>query len=63
MIKIRHALMGWVFEEVGKRVVKRKIAQKRQELLESKVKIGAASAIALVLIGGVVAAKAGSSDD
>jgi hypothetical protein len=63
MIKIRHALMGWIFEEVGKRVVRRKMAQKRQELAESKVKIGAASVVALVLIGGVVAAKAGSSDD
>jgi hypothetical protein len=63
MLKLRHAVMGWVFEEVGKRVVRKKIAQKRQELVESKVKIGAASVIALVLIGGVVAAKAGSSDD
>jgi hypothetical protein len=63
MFKIRHAVMGWVFEEVGKRVVRKKIAQKRQEFAESKVKIGAAGVVALVLIGGVVAAKAGSGDD
>ena len=37
MLKLRHAVMGWVFEEVGKRVVRKKIAQKRQELVESKV--------------------------
>jgi hypothetical protein len=63
MIKLRHALLGWLFETVGKRVVKRKIAQKRQELVENRVRIGAAGLVALVLIGGVVAAKAGSSDD
>lgn len=63
MIKLRHALMGWAFEQVGKRVIRRKLAQKRQDLAENKAKIGAASAIALVLIGGVVAAKAGSGDD
>jgi hypothetical protein len=63
MFKLRHALMGWVFEQIGKRVVKRKIARKRQEFVENKVRVGAASVVALVLIGGVVAAKAGSSDD
>jgi hypothetical protein len=63
MIKMRHALMGWAFEQVGKRVVRRKLAQKRQELVQNKARIGAAGVIALVLIGGVVAAKAGSGDD
>ena len=63
MFKLRHAVMGWAFEQVGKRVVKRTVARRRQELVDNKARIGAASAIALVLIGGVVAAKAGSSDD
>ena len=51
-----YTVLGWLVWQIGSRVAKRKIVQ-------NKAKIGAASAIALVLIGGVVAAKAGSSDD
>ena len=51
-----YTVLGWVVWQVGSRVAKRKIAQ-------NKAKIGAAGAVALVLIGGVVAAKAGSGDD
>jgi hypothetical protein len=51
-----YTILGWVVWQIGSRVAKRKIAQNR-------VKIGAAGVVALVLVGGVVAAKAGSSDD
>ena len=51
-----YTVLGWIVWQIGSRVAKRKLAQNR-------VKVGAAGVIALVLIGGVVAAKAGSSDD
>jgi hypothetical protein len=51
-----YTVLGWLVWQIGSRVAKRKIAQNR-------AKIGAAGVIALVLIGGVVAAKAGSGDD
>ena len=50
-----YTVLGWLVWQIGSRVAKRKIAQNR-------VKIGAAGAIALVLIGGVVAAKASGDD-
>lgn len=51
-----YTVLGWLVWQIGSRVAKKKIAQNR-------AKIGAAGVIALVLIGGVVAAKAGSGDD
>ena len=52
-----YTVLGWLVWQIGSRVAKRKVAQNR-------AKIGvAASVLALMLIGGVVAAKAGSSDD
>ena len=51
-----YTVLGWLVWQIGSRVAKRKIAQ-------NKAKIGAAGAIALVLIGGVVAAKAASGDE
>jgi hypothetical protein len=50
-----YTVLGWLVWQIGSRVAKRKIAQNR-------AKIGAAGAIALVLIGGVVAAKASGDD-
>jgi hypothetical protein len=50
-----YTVIGWVVWQIGSRVAKKKIAQNR-------VKIGAAGVVALVLLGGVAAAKAGSSD-
>jgi hypothetical protein len=50
-----YTVLGWLVWQVGSRVAKRKIAQNR-------AKIGAAGVIALVLVGGVVAARAGSGD-
>jgi hypothetical protein len=51
-----YTILGWIVWQIGSRVAKKKIAQNR-------VKIGAAGVVALVLIGGVVAAKAGAEDD
>jgi hypothetical protein len=51
-----YTVLGWLVWQIGSRVAKRKIAQNR-------AKIGAAGAIALVLVGGVVAAKAASGDE
>ena len=51
-----YTVLGWIVWQIGSRVAKKKIAQNR-------VKIGAAGVVLLVLVGGVVAAKAGSSED
>jgi hypothetical protein len=51
-----YTVIGWVVWQIGSRVAKKKIAQNR-------VKIGAAGVVVLVLLGGVAAAKAGSSDE
>ena len=50
-----YTVLGWVVWQIASRVAKRKIA-------ENRVKIGAAGVVALVLVGGVVAARSGSSD-
>ena len=51
-----YTLLGWLVWQLGSRVAKYKLSGKR-------TKLGAAGVIALVLVGGVVAAKAGSGDD
>ena len=51
-----YTVLGWIVWQIGSRVAKKKIAQNR-------VKIGAAGVVLLVLVGGVVAAKAGSSEE
>ena len=50
-----YTVLGWIVWQIASRVAKRKIA-------ENRVKIGAAGVVLLVLVGGVVAAKAGSDD-
>jgi nucleoside recognition membrane protein YjiH len=51
-----YTILGWVVWQIGKRVATKKMSQNR-------VKLGAAGLVALVLVGGVFAAKASSSDD
>jgi hypothetical protein len=51
-----YTVLGWIVWQVGSRIAKRKIA-------ENRVKIGAAGVVVLVLLGGVAAAKTGSSED
>jgi hypothetical protein len=48
-----YTFLGWIVWQLGSRVAKQKIAQNR-------VKLGAAGVVALVLVGGVLAAKSSS---
>jgi hypothetical protein len=50
-----YTVLGWVVWQIASRVAKRKVTQNR-------AKIGAAGVVALVLVGGVVAARAGGDD-
>ena len=50
-----YSILGWVVWQIGSRVAKRKMAQNR-------TKIGAVGAIALVLVGGVLAASGDSEE-
>ncbi|HEV2724169.1 MAG TPA: hypothetical protein VGV10_06010 [Thermoleophilaceae bacterium] len=47
-----YSILGWIVWQVGSRVAKRKMAQNR-------VKIGAAGAVGLVILGGILAARGG----
>ena len=51
-----YTVIGWLVWQIVKLVASRQMSQKR-------VKLGAAGLVGLVLVGGVVAAKAGLSDD
>jgi hypothetical protein len=51
-----YTVLGWAVWQVAKRVAKRKMTQNR-------VRLGAAGAAALLLAGGILAARAGSSED
>lgn len=50
-----YSILGWVVWQVGSRVAKRKMTQNR-------TKLGAVGVIALVLVGGVLAARGDSED-
>jgi len=45
-----YSILGWVVWQIGSRVAKRKMTQNR-------TKLGAAGIVALVLIGGILAAR------
>lgn len=47
-----YTVLGWIVWQVGSRVAKRKMSQNR-------AKLGAAGVVALVLAGGLLAAKSG----
>jgi len=47
-----YTLLGWLVWQLGSRVAKKKMAQNR-------AKLGAVGVIALVLIGGILAARGG----
>jgi hypothetical protein len=51
-----YTVLGWLVWQIATRVAKRKMAQ-------NKVKLGAAATVALVLIAGVVAARAAAGED
>ena len=50
-----YTVLGWAVWQVGSRVARRKMAQNR-------VKLGALGVVLLVLLGGIVAARAGGDD-
>ena len=50
-----YSILGWAVWQIGSRVAKRKMSQNR-------TKIGAAGVIALVLVGGILAARGDSED-
>jgi hypothetical protein len=50
-----YTVLGWIVWQVGARLAKRKMAQNR-------VKLGAAGIVLLVLVGGVLAARAAGDD-
>jgi hypothetical protein len=51
-----YTFLGWVVWQLGSRLAKRQMA-------ENRVKLGAAGVVALVLVGGIVAARASSGDE
>lgn len=51
-----YSVLGWIVWQIGSRVARKKMAQNR-------VKLGAAGIVALVLVGGVIAARASGNDD
>ena len=51
-----YTLLGWIVWQIASRVAKRKMAQNR-------AKLGAAGVVALVVVGGIVAARASSGDE
>jgi hypothetical protein len=55
MTRNGYTVLGWIVWQLGSRVAKVKMSQNR-------TKIGAAGVVLLVLLGGVVAAKAGADD-
>jgi hypothetical protein len=55
MSKNGYTFLGWIVWQLGSRLAKHQMAKNR-------VKLGAAGVVALVLVGGVLAAKSGSED-
>ena len=56
MTSKRYTVLGWVVWQIGSRVAKKKMT-------ENRVKLGAVGVVAAVLVGGVIAARAGGGSD
>jgi hypothetical protein len=56
MSKPGYTLLGWIVWQIGHRVARRKLA-------ENRVKVGAIAAVALVVVAGIVAARAGGDEE
>ncbi len=50
-----YSVLGWIVWQIGSRVARKKMTQNR-------VKLGAAGIVAVVLVGGVLAARSGDDD-
>ena len=55
MTSTGYTVLGWIVWQIGSRLAKRQIK-------DNRIKVGAAGVVALVLIGGIAAARAGSGD-
>ena len=55
-----YTVLGWIVWQVASRIAKRKIAQAVEE---NQTKLIAAGAVALLVIAGIVAAKATGGDE
>jgi hypothetical protein len=51
-----YTVLGWLTWQIARRVAKRKMSQ-------NKVKLGAAATVLLVLVGGLVAARASGGEE
>jgi hypothetical protein len=51
-----YTVLGWLVWQMGSRVAKMKMAQNR-------VKLGAAGVVLAVVLGGIIAARAGGDED
>jgi uncharacterized membrane protein YfcA len=56
MTRNAYTILGWAVWQIGSRLAKRKMAQNR-------LKLGAAAVVVAVVIGGILAARAGSDSD
>jgi hypothetical protein len=50
-----YTVLGWLTWQIGSRLAKKKMA-------ENRVKLGAAGAVTLVVLGGILAARAGGDE-
>ena len=50
-----YTVLGWVVWQVG-------LARAKQKVAQNRVKLGAAATVALVLVGGILAARAGDDE-
>ncbi len=56
MTRTAYTILGWLAWQIGSRVARRKMAQNR-------LKLGAAAVVVAVVVGGILAARAGSDSD
>jgi hypothetical protein len=54
-----YTVLGWVVYQIGTRLLKKTAKDK---VKGNRAKLGAAGVVAVVLVGGLIAARAGSSD-
>lgn len=55
MNKTGYTILGWVVWQIGSRVARRKLA-------ENRLKLGAAAVVALAIVAGIAAARAGNEE-
>jgi hypothetical protein len=53
-----YTVLGWVVYQIGRRLLK---YEARSKVKSKRTKLGAAGVVALVIVGGVIAARSGSN--